>query len=327
MQPRDVHECAKVVAAHPVVGPRYGRAIRHLGPSWLRLLGSEALCAIVLEEVEGGRITICGFGVSVVVDDAFLHELKASPFWFGPELAKRVMQGRSPVLSDRKLREANSKEGLNLLVWEGAPLPGFDQRNDVFQKLVNTFIELHRGLFWKEAITAQYDTVPGLQWAVAAGGLFWDPAQGRYWESAFEPLEEIVRKPHVVGLTRETELSRTGSWVGALFNYQPPRVGFSSGEQMLLLAALGGLTDQELAAALGISLPAVKKTWLSAYRRTSQCLPDLIPNHLPQEEWMVRRGKEKRRRLLSYLREHPEELRLGSRRSGSGSSARKSTRA
>lgn len=108
MQPRDVRECVRIVAKHPVIGPRYGNAIRELGPAWLCLLGSEAMITAVFEESEGTQVTVWAVGVSIIVQDDFLWELKKPPFsWFGPKLAKQIAGGDSPLLSDKQLREAN----------------------------------------------------------------------------------------------------------------------------------------------------------------------------------------------------------------------------
>ena len=61
-----------------------------------------------------------------------------------------------------------------------------------------------------------------------------------------DDLDAIVAKPHLIGMTRELALARTGSWIGSLFLlYQPPQIGFSRSEQRLLLSAMHGRTDQE----------------------------------------------------------------------------------
>jgi hypothetical protein len=78
---------------------------------------------------------------------------------------------------------------------------------------------------------------------------------------------------------------------------------------MLDEAAHGG-TDEELADQLGISLSAVKKAWGSIYHRAADCVPELRFNVAEGGS----RGKEKKQRLLAYLREHPEELRPTSRK-------------
>ncbi len=101
---------------------------------------------------------------------------------------------------------------------------------------------------------------------------------------------------------------RFGTWIGSLFVYRPPQFGFRPSEQRLLLAALGGRSDEDIAETLEISLSAVKKSWRSIYDRVSTLSPGIIPDKVP-EELTSERGKEKKQRLLAYLREHPEELR------------------
>ena len=81
----------------------------------------------------------------------------------------------------------------------------------------------------------------------------------------------------MVGITRDLELKRQrdwgGSWVGALFDYHPPMLGFNRSEQRLLSCALPGATDEQLAETLGTSLPTVKKMWISIYRRWKTACP------------------------------------------------------
>jgi hypothetical protein len=315
MLPKDVAECAGIIAGHPVIGPRYGSAISDLRPAWLRLLECEAKVAKVIEEVDGSRATICFVGVSVFVGDDFVRELKTPPlFWFGPELAKRIVRGDSPLLSDRQVREANSCGGLNTVTWEGCIRPGFESHTEVHRKLLAVFIEAHRGYLWKEAISSQIESVERLEWMLKTGGLLWDPMRGRYVEPLEKHPREIIRKPHILGVTREIEHQRPGSWVGALFEYHPPQIGFSQGEQRLLLSALSGRTDEELSADLGTSASTVKNTWRSIYNRAVSRLPELFPEHSGPDARISERGKEKKRHLLAYLREHPEELRPVSRK-------------
>jgi hypothetical protein len=321
MQPRDVRECVAMIAAHPVIGPRYGSTINDLPAAWLRLLRCEAKTAAVFHAGEDPRAPSCFVGVSVFVNDDFLREIKAPPgFWFGPELARRIVRGKSPVLSDRQLREANSTGGLNLLVWEGCIRPEFADHAEIQRSIMGAFIDAHRGFLWKELIGSQMETVERLEWTLYTGGLLWNYRLGSYMESPNEDLKEIIKKPHVIGVTRETESKRlsswSGSWVGILFDYRPPRLGFSPAEQRLLLSALSGEsgTDEELAGPLGVSLSTVKKMWLSIYRRVADCMPELIPGSFGAQSGASERGKEKKRHLLAYLREHPEELRPVSRK-------------
>jgi len=312
MNLKDVDECVEIVASHPVIGPRYTSQISNLRSAWANLLGRDSMTTAVFEEVAEHRTSILGVGVGVFVRDEFIRELKTHPlFWFGPELAKRVVERNSPVLSDSEVREANSGEGLNELVWESLLLRKYEGRAEIYHLMVTAYLDLHRGFLLKEMITSQAESAQRAQWAVDAGGLYWDVVQQRYLKSISMQMEEFIQQPHLVGLTRQLEFSRPGSWVGTLFDYQPPCFGFSRSEQELLQTALRSQrgTDQELADKLYISALTIKKMWLSIYRRVANRRPDVITDPANTESGGAERGREKRRRLLAYLRDHPEELR------------------
>ncbi len=315
MRPQDVAGCVAIVAAHPQLGPRYGNAIGELKKAWLQLLDHEAKTAVVFEEVGESGVRILGSGVSAFVSDAFIREVKQPPFfWFGPELARRIATGASPLLSDREIREANACGGLNLLTWEGCIRPEEIKRPDVYNKVMSAFLEEHRGYLFKEIIGTQAETVERFLSMIKSGGMLLDALSGE-WKDAYsgEP-QEIIQRPHVLGLSREIETRRPGSLVGMLFDHQPPRLGFSASEQRLLQAALRGGTDEELSVELEISLSAVKKAWRTIYERVEASLPGLVPFNLAAGDSMPQRAKEKKRQLMVYLRDHPEELRPVSRK-------------
>jgi hypothetical protein len=315
MEPKDVRECADIVAAHPVIGPRYGSQIGDLSKAWLRLLACEAGNTTVFQESGDPRAPICFVGISMFVTDDFLRELKVPPLrWIGPELMRRILGDDWPVLSGRQFREANSLGGLNLLTWEGCMRPEFETNIEILRLVMSGFIEVHSGFLLKEVISSQVESVQRLRWTLQTGGLLWNPVSGCYQKCCNnEDLEEIVRNPHILGTSRTAELdnqeSWNATWVGSLFDYHPPRCGFRPSEQRMLLMALGGGTDDELSQELGVSIPTVKKMWLSVYRRVDQNLPEVNPNHPQPDGELTQRGKEKKRHLLNYLRKHPEELR------------------
>ena len=111
-------------------------------------------------------------------------------------------------------------------------------------------------------------------------------------DSVDRPLDEVFKRPHLFGLTRELARSRVGTWASSLFAYETPQCGFRRSEQRLLLAALRGETDQELACRLGISLSTVKKTWLPIYEQISNHLPMFLSDRFAAQEG-GERGKEK----------------------------------
>lgn len=315
MRPGDVAECVRIVETHPVIGPRYGDALRRLRRAWLRVLRCEARASAVIEVVDGAHSKISFVGMSVFVHDDFMRELKTPPFfWIGPELVRRILGGSSPLLSDREVREANSRGGMNLVVWEGCFLQDLRQQPEIYRKSVSVFHEHHCGYLWKEVIAPQMESEEQLKWILQTGGLIWDAAKGCYVESLEKDPRKFVQTPHIVGMTREAERRRPGSWAGAIFDYHPPQIGFSKGEQQLLLSALSGGTDEELSNCLGTSPSTIKTTWRSVYNRAASRLPELFPEPSEANASASQRGKEKRRHLLAYVREHPEELRPVSRR-------------
>lgn len=309
MRPKDVRECVEIVAASPIQVPRYGTSIRDLPTVWQGLLGQEAFRAFVFEETQDHlKPTKVGVGVSAFISDDFLQYIKTPPFfWVYPELIRRIASGKSPLLSDKQTREANANGGLNLLVWEGTVRN--ENRGEVLIAVLSAFLEQHRGFLLKEFIS-HANSIGRLEGMLRTGGQLLNE-HAEYVDQLQKPLHEIFESPHYVGLTREVAFSRLGSWVGLLFMHEPARFGFRPSEQRLLLTALRGGTDSELSDELGISLSAVKKTWLLIYDRVSGDLPGFssIRDHL---EATTERGKEKKQRLLAYLREHPEELRPAS---------------
>jgi hypothetical protein len=90
--------------------------------------------------------------------------------------------------------------------------------------------------------------------------------------------------------------------------------GLSRSEQCLLTSALQVATDEERADALGSSLSAVKKLRIAIHHPVEDRIPELVSWSSRSGILASGRGKEKRRRLLALLRDHPEELRPFSRK-------------
>ena len=128
---------------------------------------------------EGPRAPICMVGVSVIVNDDFVRELKTPPhFWSGPELTKRILRGDFPGLSEKRLREENSRGGLNLIVWEGCARGDFESDPELYRCAMEAFVQVHRGYLWKEVINAPAESAERLHWTLKTGGLLWDACGG-----------------------------------------------------------------------------------------------------------------------------------------------------
>lgn len=141
MQLEDVSRSVEIVAANPILQPRYGPAISELKECWLRLLGSRAFTAVVFEEMEHGSRRLVGAGISVFLSDAFVREMKTPPLiWIGPEIVRRISVGNSPVLSDKQVAEFNTHGGLNLFGWHGATSAEDGNRVEVLNTFFGSFI-------------------------------------------------------------------------------------------------------------------------------------------------------------------------------------------
>ena len=136
-----------------------------------------------------------------------------------------------------------------------------------------------------------------------------------------------IRRPHEVikgrmsWPTREIEMRRPSSLAGTLFDYQIPRFAFSASQQRLLLAAFGGCTDEEMSVWLGNLDVCSKKHQSIAWRRDARTFSTKF----------CRAGRragadaERKCRLLTYLRDHPEEQRPISRKASAGRHRRRNT--
>ena len=304
---RDAQPCAELIAAHPLESERYGQLVEQLPSVWKQSLRSGSLITAILEDTESGEPSLQGFGVSAFVTDEFVHSCKMpSMRWIGPELVRCLVRGESPVLGPKQIREANSSDGLNVASWTAILCPQNESdRAQVQVELMTAFMQEHSGFKLKEIIGQQNERIM-MEVVSNSGGLFWDCPQQRYVEAHNFDVEEVLQHPFILGATRETALQHL-SWTTTLFQYSPPRMHPKPTEQKLLQAAMKGSRDAELSRELGVSLSFVKKTWCSIYKRAFEKLPelnlDIATGSIP------RRGKEKKQRVLSYLREHPEELR------------------
>jgi hypothetical protein len=322
MRPKDVAVATAILASHPVIGVRYQNSIDQLRSAWLKLLGCEAFCAIVFEEFEKDSPRLFAAAASVFTSHEFLQELKAPPFfWVGPELARRVANGESPLLSDREVAAANGNGGLNLVLWQLGIDHKDARRNEVRTQVSAAFFEMHRGFRLNEIIGLQASFLEEAGWTMDGGAFFLSPENGSYVNTIDMPPDKVLTTPHIFGLTRELAQNRM-SWISSLFHYDAPQIGFSRSEQKILLAALRGGTDEELSDELAISISAVKKAWSSVYDRAADHLPDSIFSiETEAERRDSDRGKQKKQRLLAFLREHPEELRPYARKTRNESGA------
>jgi len=284
----------------------YDRAIE----AWKHIIGSCSFQSAVIEAeppVAGRRIV--AFGASVFVTRAFADDEISNP---RPGLNARIIAsvaaGQSVVLSDDQLRRANTDSGLDLVVlypqWRKGIL-SVEQISEVKTLLASAFLEAHRGFRLNRFITESLDEVERRSYAEASGTFRTVSDFAGFYAEHPDTIWTTGRSLAVV--TREEAFCVPWHIVAILFQYREPVLGLADSDQRLLIAALNGLTDEELAHSLNMPLSAVKKRWRSLFERAS-AHPHLFPE-LSDGIFDPGRGWKKRQYILTYVREHPEELR------------------
>src|SRR5215471_7385256 len=276
MRAEDVPGCIELLASYPAERHRYGSLLGRLSAAWKTLLRGESLITSVLEDADAPAYHTQAFGVSAFVTDEFLQQCKTPhALWIGRELVRRVVNGDSPVLAPKEVRDANSREGLNLVTWTGIVSPLHEEdRPRWVTELTNAFMLEHRGFKLKEVVTQPVD-VTTVRVVLNSGALLWRSDDHGYGEARNVNLEKLIHSPFILGMNRELVVRQMGTWASTLFLYTPPRLYFRPAEQRLLRSALKGSTDEELSNELSVSLSFVKKTWHSIYERAAEAVPDL----------------------------------------------------
>ncbi len=302
LEAADLEPCL-ALAAEDYAGDPEG--FRRAPQVWRRLLAAGMLNGMVLEDLTGAPgERLAAFGMSVFAAPDFMAEARrgGTP-GLAALVARRLGSGRAPVLAPDAVRRANSGPGLNLIVLHYAEAPGPPERlRGVRDKQVETFFYVHGGYRYAEVLV-EHRSEHLRQFAIESGFRV-RSEYGAYYRTHARPAGEC---PTLLGITREETLPHPGLHVSRLFVYTPPRFYFKPREQDLLWHALLDKTDEEMAAALGVTVAAVKKRWVGIYDRVAGTEPGLFPD--APEAGPAHRGLEKRRHLMRYLRLHPEELR------------------
>ena len=197
MQLEDMSPCVEIVAAHPVLGPRYGPCLGHLESAWRQVLGSDAFFALVSKETAPGAFKTLGAQIACFITDKFANEIATRPLkWIGPELVNGVSSGSSPILTDAEVRLANSTDGLNLVVWPACFPPEYETNAELRQSCQTLFFEHFRGFNVKRMQTQAIHPVE-LHIAVNSGARYLVDSDPNYSQDLGN-AERVVLQPHAL---------------------------------------------------------------------------------------------------------------------------------
>jgi hypothetical protein len=310
---RDLDECQYCLCD----GFAYDDAARaQLIALWRELLESGAGDAAVIEDLTalpGQRIV--WFCSKVFLNDAYAHYLQTeAPPLVGLQTLRDSQKGNWPFLSYAEVKRANATEGLTMLVLHS----GYPQsmtpdtyREFVAPKTLDFYLYFGGGYRLKAFFVEVYDEF-AYGWAEGAG-LRLRTDYARCFETQALALPPAGQRPRLYGAREGEARQGLATLIEVLFNYCPPRFGFTRAEQEMLLYALTTVeTDTQIAARLCLAPITVKKLWLSIYSRVEAVAPEAlgcVHSGAEAASRTANRGREKKRWLLNYLRHHMEELR------------------
>jgi len=289
-----------------------------LGGVLRNLLSEERLFGVCVDQAasskqfESPSWRLSAFGISAFLTDHCVEAQIADPVpYFGFDLLERVHRDitTSGLLASRDIAVANAGEGCNLFpfVWLQRPndfsTPAGAQ---LITRGMHLLLDDHKGYNLKRIIKegSREQEQPFLK-----GGM--KRLKSCWIENGAEREERIL-----FGLTREeARQDAFGTGISLLFSFARPRCGFTRKDQQVLQCAMDDLSDDEIASHLNITPDGVNMRWRAIYARI-QNDPDLAAlvygNGWEPTEESNRPdalAKQKRRRVVAYVRSHPEELR------------------
>ncbi|MGE0239367.1 MAG: helix-turn-helix transcriptional regulator [Parvibaculaceae bacterium] len=308
--PGDGKACARLMRK---VTPLDDQLDRSLAKVLDRLLEEERLIGGLIEDYgAAGERTVVAATLSAFVSPEFRQTYLDKPWpcltnW----LLLRCLKGQTGRFLDRPAQaQGNLSGGLDLVMLDYIQSP-MDFTSPEGRRIMTVFfpffLSIHRGYNLNSMIVeagAIYE-----QMALSAGFRLYRTLDLDSDPPA-EPLPAGASSHRAVYCFRREMVADTppSTPVSAVFTYLPPRFRFTAGEQRMLLRAIDGLTDEEIAGTLDVSRDAVKQTWRSIYDHVIQVMPDLVDRgQMVAGEGA--RGQEKRRRIVAYVRDNAQELR------------------
>jgi len=275
--------------------------------AWKQLLGmAHATRSAVVEMRQKDQVEIVGFGLGSFVKKSFVEDELRNP---RPGLNARVIESivdDNPVIATyAEVRDANTRGDLQQVIldtsWKYGTLAE-EQVHEVRVLLGRAYQEIFAGYRFSRIL-----------WESVDGHDLWHLKDQRSFRlvDRFEDFRRANPETTwnadraLLAATSESMRADPHSIAAELFQHHvQPQFGLRRGEQELLELALEGGDDVSIAKSLFVTLPAIKRRWSNIFERVGAIRPDLCP-----ADGDGTRGIQKRQRILTYVRNHPEELR------------------
>lgn len=176
--------------------------------------------------------------------------------------------------------------------------------NHVRHTLAQANLAVHRGYPLRLCFIEVYGATEAVLLR-SVGMHVWSDYAG-YFATVPPPPPE--RRPFLLGVRREEALAAPGSFAFALFATPQPCLHLTASDQAVLCLALEAHTDEAIARALGTAVVTVKKHWEAINRKVARSGVAILSEE-PEGKGAAQRSREKRRLVVEYVRNHPEEIR------------------
>jgi hypothetical protein len=254
------------------------------------LISEERAISFVIDDLATRKL--CFFGITgFVLPQELQRALAGRASALRQPLLELEASGKPPFLSRRQVAKANTAGNLVLVHLFGCPDTAeldSPRGQEIHRMAYEAFAFSHGGYrikeFWQEAVVPEAAT-----YAESTGA-----REVRRRDAMGAPVR-------LFRFTREDAVANPGHPLAYLMKYPAARFGLTESQQRLLELALLDVSDRDAASMLFVSAAAIKKRWRSIYTRVEHAAPALAGPDV--------NGADQRRRLLSYLRQHLEELR------------------
>lgn len=218
-----------------------------------------------------------------------------------PDIIEKINRNSSLIATDKELGKANASGKLVATVIMFGMLPTIQGlelawvRNELMDRAVSNF----RGFNLAEImIEAHSEHVID---ELTKSNFYVVNEYDKWWSE-----NEGTRQncPKLMTVTREIAREKEDFHILRMFVFGLPKFRFSYSERCLLDVALRGMTDKEIADHLSLTPHAIKGRWRSIYTKASSLFHgdlDVLSTS--------KRSREKRRRVLDYVRANPQETR------------------
>ena len=273
------------------------------------LAEEHAIKGILIEEVGGDApAKRLGMGLSAFIEPKLMDAYVAQPRAFAfMDVLERVARAERPILGPAQIARANGGDGLDLIVLYMQR--GWDLKLPIWREVGEmghqSYVEHHRGYNIRRALQEDWTNHKAIYLAAGYQELATvavDPATLPSGFACSAPSRTLLYAD-----CETVKLRAPGSSVSYVFQKREPRCFFTLAQQKLLEGALEGATDRELAESLDLSPTTIKHSWRDIYDRVLVNVPYVLPDGEAEDE--SKRGREKRRHVLAYVKDHPEEIR------------------